>query len=256
VIVDDEPAARRGVKLLLSEDPEIEVVGEAGDHDEALALINSLKPDLVFLDIQMPGGSGLELLPRLDFKPLPAVVFVTAYDNHALKAFELHAIDYVLKPIDDERFLDALSHAKQRLRGASRGGGMEEKLSQLLESLKQGAGQAAAPDSDRILIKSSGEILILRADEVDWVEADGDYMKFHVAGKTHLMRETMSRLEERLDARRFVRIHRSVIVNADRIKKLSPIFGGEYAVILRDGTSLKLSRGYHERLSELLRQSI
>jgi two-component system LytT family response regulator len=204
----------------------------------------------------MPGGSGLGVAAGITLDPRPVVIFVTAYDDYALKAFELHAVDYLLKPLDDDRFIEALAHAKQRV--SNRNAQQDDSTAQiarLIEQLSQ-ARETPSADRERILIKSSGEILILRADEVDWIEADGDYMKFHVAGKAHLMRETMSKLEERLDPRRFVRIHRSMIVNIDRVKKLSPVFGGEYAVILRDGTSLKLSRGYQERLAELLRQAL
>lgn len=254
LIVDDEPAARRGVRLLLEEDKEIEIIGEAGNREEALAAIRTLRPELLFLDIQMPGGTGTEMLASLPPEERPVVVFITAYDDYALKAFELHAVDYLLKPYEDERFREAVAHAKGTVRGRSPGTA-DPRLGELLELLRRGKVQND-PERDRILLRTSGEIYLLKADEVDWIEADGDYMKFHVAGKTHLMRETMARLEARLDSSRFVRIHRSIIVNLDRVRKLSPSFGGDYAVILRDGTSLKLSRGYHDRLAELLKQTL
>ncbi|MBL9186789.1 MAG: response regulator transcription factor [Opitutaceae bacterium] len=258
LIVDDEPAARRGVRLLLARDPAFEVVGEAANGAEAAALIASLRPDLAFLDVQMPGADGFAALDGLDPAATPAVVFVTAYDEHALRAFEVHAVDYLLKPYDDERFAAALQRAKAEVRHRvqDRAG---TRLSQIMELLSSGSGTAAQsvpPGGDRILVKSSGEIFFLKADEIDWIEAEGDYMKFHVGPRSHLMRETMARLEARLDARRFVRIHRSTIVNIDRVRKLSPSFGGEYAVVLADGTKLRLSRGYQERIAALLKQAL
>ena len=259
VIVDDEPTARRGVRLLLERDPEVEVVGEASTGAEAAELIRRAQPDLAFLDVQMPGASGFEALERIDPGAAPVVVFVTAYDEHALRAFEVNAVDYLLKPYDDARFGAALQRAKQAVRRRS-SDHVHARLTQLLEYLQQNnaasatalAGETA---TDRILVKSSGEIFFLKAEEIDWIEADGDYMKFHGGGRTHLMRETMARLEARLDPRRFIRIHRSTIVNIDRLRKLSPSFAGEYAVVLHDGTKLKLSRGYHERIDTLLKQA-
>ncbi len=244
VIVDDEPTARRGVRLLLKPDRSVEIVGEAANGDEAVSLINRVKPDLVFLDVQMPGCDGFEVLARIEHAVAPVVVFVTAYDEHALRAFEVNAVDYLLKPYDDARFTAALQRAKDEvhLRQAE---SVNTRLSKLIEYLQH--------EEDRILLKSSGEIFFLKAEQIDWIEAEGDYMKFHVAGRAHLMRETMARLEARLDPKRFIRIHRSTIVNLDRVQKLSPTFLGEYAVILHDGTKLKLSRGYHERIAELLK---
>ncbi len=258
LIVDDEPAARRGVRLLLAPDPAIEIVGEAANGAEAAALIGRLRPDLAFLDVQMPDSDGFAALAGLDPVLAPAVVFVTAYDEHALRAFEVNAVDYLLKPYDDARFAAALQRAKAevRHRAHDRAG---SRLTQIMALLQRGADPAAAatgPAGDRILVKSSGEIFFLKADEIDWIEAEGDYMKFHVGPRAHLMRETMARLESKLDARRFVRIHRSTIVNIDRVRKLSPSFGGEYAVILADGTKLRLSRGYQERIATLLKQAL
>ncbi|MDP3071525.1 MAG: LytTR family DNA-binding domain-containing protein [Opitutaceae bacterium] len=257
VIVDDEPVARRGVRLLLARDPAFEVVGEAASGGEAAALIARLRPDLAFLDVQMPGADGFAALAGLAPAATPAVVFVTAYDEHALRAFEVHAVDYLLKPYDDARFAAALQRAKAEVRHRAQdraGAG----LGQLMELLARGATAAAPsvpPGGDRILVKSSGEIFFLKADEIDWIEAEGDYMKFHVGPRAHLMRETMARLEARLDARRFVRIHRSTIVNLDRVQKLSPSFAGDYAVTLADGTKLRLSRGYQDRIMPLLQQA-
>lgn len=256
LIVDDEPVARRGVRLLLSRDPAIEIVGEAATGAEAAALIGRLRPDLAFLDVQMPDADGFAALAGLEPAAAPAVVFVTAYDEHALRAFEVNAVDYLLKPYDDVRFAAALARAKAevRHRAQDRAGSRLARIMELLQRGPESAAEAAV--GDRILIKSSGEIFFLKADEIDWIEAEGDYMKFHVGPRSHLMRETMARLEARLDPRRFVRIHRSTIVNIDRVRKLSPSFAGEYAVVLADGTKLRLSRGYQERIAALLKQAL
>jgi two-component system LytT family response regulator len=244
LIADDEPLARRGVRLLLERDNGIEIVGEATGGVEAAELILSLRPDLVFLDVQMVGCDGFETLRRVGPAAAPVVVFVTAYDEYAIRAFDVNAVDYLLKPYDDIRFAAALGRAKE-LVGRKREDIVDTKLNRLIEHIK-GEGR------DRILLKSSGEIIFLKTSEIDWVEAEGDYVKFHVTGRTHLMRGTMSALEERLDPMRFIRIHRSTIVNADRLRKLSPSFEGEYAVVLSDGTKLRLSRGYHDRIKALL----
>ncbi len=258
VIVDDEPAARRGVRLLLERDGGVDIIGEASGGAEAADLIARERPDLAFLDVQMPGCDGFQALVRAGIANTPpAVIFVTAYDEHALRAFEVNAVDYLLKPYDDARFAAALARAKDEVR-RRQADTVNARLHQLLDYL-QHAPQPAAPAesaADRILLKSSGEIFFLKAEEIDWIEAEGDYMKFHVGGRTHLMRETMARLEARLDPKKFIRIHRSTIVNIDRLRKLSPSFAGEYAVILHDGTKLKLSRGYHERIAALLKQSL
>lgn len=260
VIVDDEPAARRGVRLMLGRDPEIEIVGEAATGSEAAALIDRARPDVAFVDVQMPGGDGFEALARIDPAHAPAVVFVTAYDEHALRAFEINAVDYLLKPYDDLRFGAALQRAKavaRRRREESAPGQLADFINYLrLDAARAATERTAANAGGRILVKSSGEIFFLKAEEIDWIEAEGDYMKFHVAGRGHLMRETMARLESRLDGNRFIRIHRSTIVNIDRVKKLSPSFAGEYAVVLADGTKLKLSRGYHERVAALLKAGL
>jgi len=258
VIVDDEPAARRGVRLLLERDGGVDIVGEASGGEEAAELIARERPKLAFLDVQMPGCDGFQTLVRAGIENVPAVIFVTAYDEHALRAFEVNAVDYLLKPYDDARFAAALQRAKDEVR-RRQADTVNARLHQLLDYLQHAPQQPAPPadhGADRILLKSSGEIFFLKAEEIDWIEAEGDYMKFHVSGRTHLMRETMARLESRLDPKKFIRIHRSTIVNIDRLRKLSPSFAGEYAVILHDGTKLKLSRGYHERIATLLKQSL
>ena len=244
LIADDEPLARRGIRILLERSPEIEIVGEATGGVEAADLIQRLRPDLVFLDVQMVGCDGFETLKRAGPDAAPVVVFVTAYDEYAIKAFEFNAVDYLLKPYDDVRFAAALERAKESV-NRRRTDAVDNRLTRLIEHI-EGEGR------DRILLKSSGEIIFLKTAEIDWIEAEGDYVKFHVAGRTHLMRGTMAALEERLDPKRFIRIHRSTIVNADRLRKLSPSFEGEYAVVLQDGTKLRMSRGYQDRIKALL----
>jgi two-component system LytT family response regulator len=244
LIADDEPLARHGVRLLLERDSGIEIVGEASGGVEAAEQILRLRPDLVFLDVQMVGCDGFETLKRVGPDATPVVVFVTAYDEYALRAFEFNAVDYLLKPYDDARFAAALDRARDLVL-RKRVDAVDNRITRLIEHI-EGEGR------DRILLKSSGEIIFLKTSEIDWIEAEGDYVKFHVTGRTHLMRGTMSALEERLDPSRFIRIHRSTIVNADRLRKLSPSFEGEYAVVLQDGTKLRLSRGYHDRIKALL----
>jgi two-component system LytT family response regulator len=232
------------VRILLERDSGIEVIGEAAGGVEASELILSLRPDLVFLDVQMVGCDGFEALKRVGPAAAPVVVFITAYDEYALRAFEFNAVDYLLKPYDDARFAVALDRAKEQV-SLKRGGSVDDRLARLVKHLE-------GERRDRILLKSSGEIIFLKTSEIDWVEAEGDYVKFHVAGRSHLMRGTMAGLEAQLDPARFIRIHRSTIVNADRLRKLSPSFEGEYAVVLNDGTKLRLSRGYQDRIRALL----
>jgi two-component system LytT family response regulator len=243
LIADDEPLARRGIRLLLERESGVEIVGEANGGIEAADLILRLKPDLVFLDVQMVGCDGFETLIRVGPEANPVVVFVTAYDEYALRAFEFNAVDYLLKPYDDARFSAALGRARDLVL-RRRNDAVDMRLKRLMEHLE-------GESRDRILLKSSGEIIFLKASEIDWIEAEGDYVKFHVGARSHLMRGTMAALEDRLDPRRFMRIHRSTIINTDRLCKLSPSFEGEYLVVLRDGTKLRLSRGYQDRIRAL-----
>ena len=262
LVVDDEPAARRGIKLLLESASAVNVVGEAGDGPEAVRQIEVLEPYIVFLDVQMPSYDGFEVMKRVAATQLPAVIFVTAYDEHALRAFDVSAVDYLLKPYEDSRFNAALARAAEEVR-RRRAGDLGARLERLIAALERSPSTPPAPEAagpgglaDRILIKSSGELHFIKTEEIDWIEAEGDYMKFHAGGRAHLLRETMARLESRLDPRRFIRIHRSTIVNVDRVRKMSPSFAGEYAVVLNDGTKLRLSRGYQDRLQEILRSAL
>ena len=254
LIVDDEPAARDAIRSLLAGDTDIHIVGECADGRTALRAIASTSPDLLFLDVQMPEMDGFTMLRQVEPERLPVVVFVTAFDQYALRAFDVHATDYLLKPFDDERFREAVARAKQSVR-AGQLGRLSEELRALLDGVAAPASRPAAPGGPylkRLVIKSGGRVTLLNVRDIDWIEAEGDYVKIHVGKAWHLLRETMKRLEAQFDPARFVRIHRSTIVNVERIKELQPYFRGEYVVILQDGKSLKLSRGYKEHLESVL----
>ena len=254
LVVDDEPLARSGMVDLLRRDRELSVVGECGDGAEAVAAIGSLSPDLVLLDVQMPEADGFEVLRAVGADKMPAVVFVTAYDRFAVKAFEVNAVDYLLKPFDDERFKAAIERAKRNLR--------QETVKQLSHRLAGLLEPVSAEDHvpprylTRIIIKDAGRAFFLAVDELDWIEAADYYVKLHSRGKTHLLRQPLQSLETRLDPARFFRIHRSTVVNLDRVRELQTLFRGEHAVILQDGTKLKLSRNRKESLEAVLGQSL
>jgi len=246
MVVDDEPLARGKLRRLLADETDVEIVGEAGSAEEARERLHELRPDLLFLDIQMPGQDGFALLESLPAEDLPAVVFVTAYDEHAVRAFEVSAIDYLLKPFDRERLELALERAREAL--ARRDGiGLDEQLRSMLQELR-----GEQPFLDRFVVRSVGRIVFVRAADVDWIEAAGNYVRLRMGKESHLLRETMSSLETRLDPRVFARIHRSTIVNIDRIKELNHIFHGDYSVLLKDGTRLTLSRGYREQFERIV----
>jgi two-component system, LytTR family, response regulator len=245
-IVDDEPLARDWLRLLLAEEPGVTLVGEAGDGREAVAKLQAVKPDLLFLDVQMPELDGFDVLRALDPDSLPVVVFVTAYDQHALKAFDVHALDYILKPFERDRFRLAMERARELL--APRGGeAATRRLIGLLESL-----QAKAGTLERVAVKTDGVIKLVRLADVDFIEAAGRYVTLHVGTEQHLLRETMNDLEAQLDASVFARVHRSAIVNLDRIKELQTESHGEVTVVLEGGRTLRWSRSYRERLEALL----
>jgi two-component system LytT family response regulator len=246
LIVDDETLARRRIRRLLATESDVEVVGECGDSQKAVSFIQERNPDLVFLDIQMPGIDGFGVLESLAPQQTPAVIFITAFDQYALRAFEVHALDYLLKPFDRARFKKALDRARAQIRHDS-GESLDHRLTTLLDSLGN-----KPRHMDRVVIKSAGRIMFLRTDEIDWIEAADNYVRLHVGAESHLLRETMGALESRLDASRFMRIHRSTVVNIDRMKELQPWFHGDYVVILQDGTRLNLSRTYRDRVIELL----
>lgn len=246
LIVDDEPLARERLRQLLAAEPDVELVGECADGRQAVAAIEQQIPDLLFLDVQMPELDGFGVLAALETPKLPVVVFVTAYSQHALKAFEVHALDYLLKPFDRERFQTALNRARAHLQQA-RTGELSQRLTAMLADLKPEPKAA-----DRLVIKVAGRVIFLRAAEIDWVEAADNYVNLHAGAEAHMLRETMASLEARLDPKRFLRINRSTIVNVDRIKELQPMFHGDYAVILRNGARLTLSRGFRDKLQHML----
>jgi two-component system LytT family response regulator len=246
LIVDDERLARKRIRQLLEAETDIEVLGECGDAQQAAAFIEQRSPDLVFLDVQMPGDDGFAMLRALDPEKLPAVIFVTAYDHYALRAFEVQALDYLLKPFDRARFLAALERARSQIRG-SKGPDLDRRLSALLETL-----QAKQKLPDRLVIKSAGRVSFLKTDEIDWIEAADNYVKLHAGSESHLLRETLASIAARLDPEKFLRIHRSTVINVNRLKQLQPWFHGDYVAILEDGTKLNLSRTYRDRVNQVL----
>jgi two-component system LytT family response regulator len=243
LVVDDEPLARDRLLKLLRASAEIDVIGHATNGADAVRLIREQHPDLVFLDVQMPELDGFGVLASLEEKERPAVVFVTAFDKFALKAFDVHAIDYLLKPFDKERFETALRRALDHL-ARQQPAEMHQQISALLNEIRP------AQNSDRIAVKSDGRIVFVKMGDIDWIEAADNYVSLHVGKESHLLRETMSSVEGRMP-KQFLRISRSTIVNTERIKELQPLFHGEYAVILRDGTKLTLSRSHRDKLQQL-----
>lgn len=246
LIVDDEPLARERVRELLDGAEDIEVIGEAANGEEALTMIAGEAPDLVFLDIQMPELDGFGMLRALSPGDIPTIIFVTAFDQYAMQAFDAHAIDYLLKPFDRQRFDVALGRAREVIRGRV-AGTLDDRLVSLLEDLKPGPRFL-----DRILVKTGGRVLIVKSDDIDWIEAAGNYLRLHVGRERHLLRETMAGLERQLDPKVFVRIHRSTIVNLDRITAFEPALHGDYIVALRDGRALTLTRTYRQKVEEVL----
>jgi len=250
LIIDDESLARDRVKRFLRDEPDIQIIGECSDGKEAIAAIKREKPDLVFLDIQMPEKNGFEVIKSLNPEEAPTVIFVTAYDQYALQAFDVHALDYLLKPFTRERMHRAIARAREHMEHKSLGN-LDERLLSLIADLK-----SEKKYLERLVVKSIGRVFFLKVDEIDWIEAAGNYVKLHVGRDGHLIRETMNGIETKLDPDKFLRIHRSTVVNIDRIKELHPLFSGDYAVILRNGTELALSRNYRERFLELFENQV
>ena len=231
---------------MLKDDREVEIVGECGNGRDAVAMIKTQSPDVVFLDVQMPEMNGFAVIEAVGFEQLPEIVFTTAYEHYAIRAFELHALDYLLKPFDQTRFRDAMKHAKERLNQRQH---EDERLQigALLESLKN-----QTQYLDRLIIKADGRITFLSTREIDWIEADDKYVHLHTGKTARMVRQTLSGMEAQLDPKKFLRIHRSTIVNVERIKELQPLFSGEHSIVLQDGTRLTLSRNYKNSLFELL----
>ena len=245
LIVDDEELARQRLHQLLTEQPEIELLGECADGREAVEAIQKQAPDLIFLDIQMPELDGFAVLDALDLEPMPVIVFVTAHDKFALRAFEVHALDYLLKPFDRERFESALRRALEQVRRRAEPGQLPSPSATLTD------GPAPVKTLDRLAVKSGGRITIVKTADIAWIQSAHNYIEIHEDKHFHLLRETISAIEEKLPPDKFVRISRSVIVNIDRVKELEPLFYGEYVVTLRNGTKLTLSRRYRDKLPRL-----
>ena len=246
VVADDELLARKFIRRMLKQDPEVEIIAECSNGAEAVATIRKEKPDLVFLDVQMPEMDGFAVLDAVRLDHLPEIVFTTAYESYAIRAFELHALDYLLKPFDQVRFKAALKYAKERFHSQHE----EDKRLQvgtLLESIR-----AQREYLDRIIIRADGRITFLHTREIDWIEADDKYVHLHTGKGARMVRQTLAAIEGQLNPKKFLRVHRSAMVNVDRIKELQPLFNGEHSLILDDGTRLTLSRKYKDKLFELL----
>jgi two-component system LytT family response regulator len=256
LIVDDEPLARENLRIRLRDLPDFDIVGECGNGGDALAQLSRLEPELLFIDIQMPDLDGFEVIEQVPAEVMPVIVFVTAYDRYALDAFRVHALDYLLKPFDDDRFAETLRLARERIalvRQAAAGPG--EPLYQLAGTpgggRVSGSGEPAR-GLDRLVIKARGRVFFLKVAAIDWVEANGDYACLHAGNRSYLLRRTMQEMEARLGALGFVRVSRGAIVNLDRIRELRPAARGEFLIRLECGQEVKLTRGYRERLEEML----
>ncbi len=249
LIVDDEPLGLAGVRSLLADEPDMEVVGEARNGQEAVARIRGLRPDVVFLDVQMPGMDGFEVLEELGTEELPLVVFVTAFDRYSLQAFEVHAVDYLLKPLTRHRFAETLRHVRRTFEGREAKAAQQRVLA-FLEGLEQQRERL-----DRFVVRSGDRIQFLRAREVEAIEATGNYMHLYRGGESHMIRETLGALEQRLDPACFVRTHRSWIVNLEAIQELRVSEGG-YTLVTRGGTRVPVSKGHREPIDALLKDPL
>jgi two-component system, LytTR family, response regulator len=249
IIVDDEPWARKRIAALLASEPDIELAGECCNGSEAVSMIRKITPDLVFLDVQMPDCDGFDVLETIGVQHTPVLIFATAYDTYALRAFDANAVDYLLKPFDDDRFGRALERARKELRSGPAGG--QIKLRTLLESVR-GVNKYLR----RLVVKSEGRVTFLKTADVDWFEASGNYVTLHIGSSVSLIRETMNRLEPKLDPDQFVRIHRCAIVNLDRVKELQPWFHGEQVLVLDSGKELSVGRAFRDRLRRLLENAV
>ena len=239
LIVDDELPARKKLLMLLKGEPDVEVVAEASNGVDAIAAVEEHRPDVIFLDIQMPGMNGFEVVDALEHKDRTLVVFVTAYDEHAVKAFEVHALDYLLKPFDRTRLRNCLERIRAERRTDT------SKLNELLAEFRP------REYLNRVVVKTRGRVLLLKIDEVDWIETAANYLELHAGKQSYLLRETLNSLDEKLDPRQFVRVHRSSIVNLDRIQELQSWSHGDFIVLLKDGTKLRMSRRYKQNLADI-----
>jgi two-component system LytT family response regulator len=242
LIVDDMMLARERIRMFLVNDPEIEIVGECADGDEVVEEIKNLKPDLVFLDVQMPGLDGFGVIEKIGIEQMPVVVFVTAYDEFAIKAFEVSALDYLLKPFEEEQLIRAVKRAKREVQ-KRQANDLNDHLRQLLATVKP-----EAKYLKRLIVKSGTQTILVQTEDIDWIGAAGNYLELHVGRETHLVRERISQMEQKLDPEKFARIHRSTIVNLDRVKTLKHLFNGDHLTILSDDTKLNMSRTFYEKL--------
>lgn len=248
LIAEDEPLARDRLRTLLEDQNDIEITAECADGRSAVDAIREHEPDLVFLDVSMPELNGFEVIQEIGAAEMPPVIFVTAFDHYAVQAFDAHAVDYVLKPFDEDRFRTAVERGRDALHQRTNGA-LDQRLSDLLQGLTRPS------YLERLAVKSGGKIIFLKTSEVQWVAAEGNYARLHAGKRSYLMRETMSNLESKLDPDRFIRIHRSTIVSTDSIAELEPLFQGDYVVVLRDGTRLTSSRGYRSNLQAFMSHS-
>jgi len=258
LIVDDEPLAREGIALRLQQESDINIVGECENGSDAIRTILSLQPDLVFLDIKMPKVNGFDVVNAIGAQHMPPVIFLTAYEEYAIEAFKAHAIDYLLKPIDNARFTESLNHARQQILKNA----ISSRSEQLTQLLTQTQGLTSTDNSteqatsssknERLVIRSNGHVYLLEANDIYWIEAEGDYISVHTPQKSHLVRETMKNMEARLSNQGFQRVHRSSIVNLNYVRELISLDNGDYKIILRDNTSVKLSRNYRDILYQRL----
>lgn len=253
LIVDDEPLARRGIRQLLDREPDVTVVGEARNGREALRALRTLDPELVFLDVQMPEVDGFGVLRAVGPERMPSVIFVTAFDAFAVQAFDAHAIDYLVKPLREARFAEAVQRVRERLRSAD-AVSLSRQLSALLATTDQARPTPPPATGRRIVVPTSTGELVLDAEEIDWIEAEDYYAAVHTRGRRHLIRESLASLEARLDPARFVRVHRSAIINLERVREYRADASGDRAVLLRDGTRIAVSRRRREQLVDLLRR--
>ncbi len=240
LIVEDEALAREGLRMLLAREPDVELVGEAANAPDAVARILAERPDLLLLDVQIPGGDGFEVLERVAHAHLPEVIFVTAYDRHALRAFDVNALDYLLKPVRDERFSEAIERARRELATTDERAG-PARLTAMLD-----ARLPAAPN--RVAVREGGRYVLVKLDDVEWIRSAANYVELHLGSRMHLLRATLRDMEARLDGRRFVRIHRTLIVDTTRIDVIEPTDGGDFVVVLADGTRLPMSRTHRASL--------
>ena len=256
LIVDDEPLAREGVALHLQAEKEFTIIGECENGSDAIRAILSLKPDLVFLDIKMPKINGFDVVNAVGSQHMPPVIFLTAYDEYAIEAFNTHACDYLLKPIEKSRFQESLTHAREQiLKNAisQRSAQLTQLLSQTQELSPQPSQQASTVNqNERLVIRANGHVFLLKSEDIYWIEAEGDYVTVHTPKKSHLVRETMKNMENRLHEQGFQRVHRSCIVNLSYVSELISVDSGDYQIILRDNTTVKLSRNYRDILYQRL----